>query len=132
MVSTLPYHDAGADAADELAVALSTGARYLDALLDAGLTPERAARRIAVQIAVGRDTFLELCKVRALRTCWQKVLTAAGVPDAARARPRRLLVADAQRARSLGQHAARHDAGLLGRPRRRRPRDADDVRPVAR
>jgi methylmalonyl-CoA mutase len=78
MVSTLAYHDAGADAAEELAVALSSGARYLDALLQAGLSADRASHQVAVQIAVGRDTFLELCKVRALRTCWQKLLAAAG------------------------------------------------------
>ena len=42
MVSTLPYHDAGADAADELAVALASGARYLGALLGAGLSPAAA------------------------------------------------------------------------------------------
>ncbi len=84
MVSTLAVHDAGADAADELAVALSTGARYLDVLLESGLSLDAAAQQIAMQISVGRDTFLELCKLRALRTCWQKVLTAAGLPDAPR------------------------------------------------
>ena len=78
VVSTLPYHDAGADAADELAFALSTGVCYLGALLDAGLTPDQAARQIALRVAVGRDTFVELCKLRALRVCWRKILTASG------------------------------------------------------
>jgi methylmalonyl-CoA mutase len=78
MVSTLPYHDAGADAADEIAIALSTGVRYLERLLDAGLPLDSAATQIAVQVAAGRDTFLEICKLRALRTCWGKVLSAAG------------------------------------------------------
>lgn len=82
MVSTLPYHDAGADAADELAFALSTGVRYLDALLEAGLSITQAAKQIAVQITIGRDTFVELCKLRALRTCWRKLLTASGVDKA--------------------------------------------------
>jgi methylmalonyl-CoA mutase len=84
MVSTLAYHDAGADAAEEIALALATGAAYVDALLGSGLAAERAARQVAVQIAVGRDTFLELCKVRALRTCWQKLLAAFGVSGAPR------------------------------------------------
>ena len=39
------------------AVALSTGAAYLGALLEAGFEPGAAARQLAVQIAVGRDTF---------------------------------------------------------------------------
>jgi methylmalonyl-CoA mutase len=85
MVSTLPYHDAGADAADELAIALSTGALYLGALLDAGLPPERAAGQIALQVSAGRDTFLELCKLRALRVCWQKLTAAVGAKGAPRA-----------------------------------------------
>jgi methylmalonyl-CoA mutase len=82
LVSTLPYHAAGADAADELALALSTGAVYLGALLDAGLDPTAAARQLAVQISVGRDTFAELCKLRALRLVWHKLLAAAGAPAA--------------------------------------------------
>ena len=79
MVSTVPYHDAGADGAAEIAFALSTGARYLEELLGAGLSAAEAARTIAFQLSVGRDTFVELCKLRALRACWQKVLGAAGV-----------------------------------------------------
>ncbi len=78
MVSTLAYHDAGADAADELAIALATGAKYLVVLAASGLPIDNAAAQIAFQVAVGRDTFSELAKLRALRTCWQKVLVASG------------------------------------------------------
>lgn len=83
VVSTLPYHDAGADPADELACALSAGACYLRAL--EGLSPEQGAAALSLRVAVGRDTFLELCKLRALRTCWAKLLAAAGAADAPRA-----------------------------------------------
>ncbi len=82
MVSTLAYHDAGADAADEIALALSTAVTYLGVLLDAGLDVTVAAKHLAVQVAVGRDTFAELCKLRALRLCWAKMLTAAGATGA--------------------------------------------------
>lgn len=85
-ISTLPYHEAGADAADELALTLATGVRYLDALLGAGLTIEQAAQQIAVRIAVGRDTFVELCKLRALRVCWRKLLAASGAQEVSRVR----------------------------------------------
>lgn len=77
-VSTLAYHEAGADAADEIEVALSTGAAYLGALVDAGLVPDEAARQVSLRVAVGRDTFVELAKLRALRVCWQKLLAAFG------------------------------------------------------
>jgi methylmalonyl-CoA mutase len=77
-ISTLPYHERGADAADEIAIALSVGVRYLEALRDAGVSANDAKKQITLRIATGRDTFLELCKVRALRTCWGKLLGGAG------------------------------------------------------
>jgi methylmalonyl-CoA mutase len=82
LVSTLPYHRAGADAADELAIALSAGAAYLGALVEADIDVATAAAQIAVQVAVGRDTFLELAKLRALRIVWAKLTTAAGATTA--------------------------------------------------
>jgi methylmalonyl-CoA mutase len=81
-VSSLAYHEAGADAADELAIALSTAVAYLRALTEAGIATARAPRLLWFQIAVGRDTFGELCKLRALRLLGHKVFAAAGVPDA--------------------------------------------------
>ncbi len=86
MISSLPHHDAGADAADELAAVLATGVRYLEALREGGLSIAEAARQIALQVAVGRDTFTELCKLRALRIVWQKLLAASGASGAPRAR----------------------------------------------
>jgi methylmalonyl-CoA mutase len=82
-VSTLAVHAAGADAADELAFALSVAAAYLRALTDAGIELSVAASALTAQVAVGRDTFGELCKLRALRTLWHKLLAAAGAPDTA-------------------------------------------------
>ncbi len=87
MVSSLPVHEAGADAAEELAIVLATGATYLERLVGSGLTSAEAAGQLAVQLAVGADTFLELAKLRALRIVWSKLLGAIGVTT-----PLRLLV----------------------------------------
>jgi methylmalonyl-CoA mutase len=84
--STLPYHDAGADAADEIAIALSTGAAYLEDLMSTGLSAAAAARHVLLRVAIGRDTFGEMCKLRALRIVWGKVLVASGAAEAPRAR----------------------------------------------
>jgi methylmalonyl-CoA mutase len=73
-ISTLRAHAAGADAADELALALSLGVAHLRAGGDPG--------GVTFRLAVGRDTFLELAKLRAARLLWQKVLVACGAPDA--------------------------------------------------
>ncbi len=81
VASALPYHDAGADAADEIALALATGAAYLDWLVDGGVSPAAAGRLVTLRAAVGRDTFGEMCKLRALRRTWRKVLIAAGAGE---------------------------------------------------
>lgn len=80
-ISTLPYHDAGADVADEIAIALSSGVAILRSLVEFGFSVNDGSSQICLQIALGRDTFLELAKVRALRVCWKKLLTAAKVTN---------------------------------------------------
>jgi methylmalonyl-CoA mutase len=80
-VSTITLHGAGADAADELALCLSAGVAYLRALVAAELPISEAARTLWLQLPVGGDTFGELCKLRAVRVLWHKVLAAAGAPD---------------------------------------------------
>lgn len=66
-VSSLPLHAKGADGADEIAALLWLGVARL------------GDQRVVARISVGRDTFTELCKLRALRLCWAKVCAAAGV-----------------------------------------------------
>ncbi len=80
-VSALPWHDAGATPAQELGWTLATVARYLRRLEEAGLAPEAAAAQIVVRIAPGRDLFLGIAKLRALRLCWSKLLAACGVAE---------------------------------------------------
>ncbi len=74
IVDTVPLHELGADAVDELAYALTKGAE----LFDAGKSP------VAVNIAIGRDTFVELAKLRALRIVWAKLATVAGAEPSLR------------------------------------------------
>jgi len=74
-VSSIAFHDAGADAADELALLLASVARELRAGGDGAA--------LWAQVAIGRDTFGELCKLRALRVVWHKLMTAAGATDTA-------------------------------------------------
>lgn len=86
-VSTLPYHDAGAHAAQELAYALATATTYLRWLVEAGLPVDAAARQIAFRVAVGNDVFMEIAKLRALRWLWAEVVRTAGGSEAAQAAP---------------------------------------------
>ncbi|MEO6953123.1 MAG: methylmalonyl-CoA mutase family protein [Polyangia bacterium] len=78
VVSSVAHHEAGADAADELALMLSTCAAYLRAMTATGLDASAALAGLSLLVPVGRDTFAELCKLRALRLCWDKLATACG------------------------------------------------------
>jgi methylmalonyl-CoA mutase len=82
-VDTTPYHDAGADAVQDLAYAVTTGIAYLRALTDAGLDLGTAARQIRFTLAVGSHFFKAAAKLRAARTLWSLVVGAAGGPEPA-------------------------------------------------
>lgn len=72
-VSTLPYHNAGANAVQETAYALATASAYMKSLIDNGLSPDLAASQIRFFVAAGENFFTEIAKFRALRRLWTKV-----------------------------------------------------------
>jgi methylmalonyl-CoA mutase len=77
-VSTLPYHQAGASAVEELGIALATGAAYLTELTERGLTVDNAAKQIRFSFAIGGNFFMEIAKLRAARVLWAQVVAAFG------------------------------------------------------
>jgi len=77
-VSTLPYHQAGGTAVDELGLAIATATAYLRNLLEAGFTPAEAAAQIRFSLCIGPTFFTEVAKFRALRPLWIQVLRAFG------------------------------------------------------
>lgn len=79
LVSTESWHDAGATAPQELALAMATGIAYLRALEEAGRSPEGAAIRLTFRLQVGVDVFLEIAKLRAARRLWCRIQEACGV-----------------------------------------------------
>jgi methylmalonyl-CoA mutase len=81
-ISTLPYHAAGADSADELAIALATATTYLRGMTSGPIDLNTAASQLWFQISVGRDTFGELCKLRALRVLAAKLFAASNITAA--------------------------------------------------
>ncbi len=77
------YHDAGAGAELDLALAMATGLEYLRAMTAAGLDVDRAARQIAFEFSVGSRFFLATAKLRAARRLWSRIVeVAGGGPDA--------------------------------------------------
>ena len=78
LVDVGAYHDAGATAADQLGVLLATGVAYLRALMADGASVAEATQQMGFALAVGRDLFVELSKLRAARLCWARVVAACG------------------------------------------------------
>lgn len=81
-VSTAVYHDAGAHAVQELALAIATGLACLRALNDRGFTVESITTKLHFFLNIGENFFLEIAKFRAFRLLWAQVLRAFDLADA--------------------------------------------------
>jgi len=76
------WHEAGADAARELGLALATIADSLRALEERGIPPLTAARHLRWSFAVGSNFFVEVAKLRIARALLHAVLGACGAAAA--------------------------------------------------
>lgn len=82
-VSTVPYNQAGASSVEELGIALATGAAYLEAMTERGLSIDEAAQQIRFSFAIGPNFFMEIAKIRAARVLWAQVVEHfGGSPEA--------------------------------------------------
>lgn len=82
-VDALPYHEAGASAAQELGCSLATGVACLRGLTEAGeLTVEQAGAQLEFRYAATADQFLTIAKLRAARRLWARVTEVCGAPSA--------------------------------------------------
>ena len=78
----LPYHDAGASAAQELGLSMATAVSYLRTLTESGLSADAAAGQLEFRYAAGADQFLTIAKLRAARRLWSRVAEASGIGPA--------------------------------------------------
>jgi methylmalonyl-CoA mutase len=81
-VDALPYHDAGASAAQELGLSMGTAVAYLRELTRSGLTADQAAGQLEFRYAAGADQFLTIAKLRAARRLWSRVAEVCGIGPA--------------------------------------------------
>ena len=68
------FHNAGANAVQELAFTLASAVNYLDKLTDLGLSIEQIIPKIEFSISIGTNYFIEIAKLRALRYLWSKIV----------------------------------------------------------
>ncbi len=74
------FHNAGANAVQELAFTLASATTYLDKLTGLGLSIDQIATKIEFSLAIGTNYFMEIAKIRSLRFLWSKILEAYQCP----------------------------------------------------
>jgi methylmalonyl-CoA mutase len=77
-VDSLPWHEAGGHAVQELAYSLATGIDYLRELHRRGVGVDAAAPRMHFAFVVGTNFFMEIGKLRAARLLWSRAVAALG------------------------------------------------------
>ncbi|MGE3174684.1 MAG: methylmalonyl-CoA mutase [Planctomycetota bacterium] len=81
-VSGYHMHEAGASADLELAYTLADGLEYLRAGVQQGLDVDVLAGRMSFFFGIGMNFFTEVCKLRAARLLWAKIVKAFGARHA--------------------------------------------------
>jgi len=80
-ISGYHMHEAGATAEQELAYTLADGLEYLRTGIAAGLDVDKLAGRMSFFFGIGMNFFTEVCKLRAARLLWSKIVKAFGSVD---------------------------------------------------
>lgn len=73
-VNTVVLNNAGAYIVQELGYALAWGAEYLQQLVEAGVEPTLAARKIKFNMGISENYFMEIAKFRAARLLWADIV----------------------------------------------------------
>jgi len=77
-VHSRSWHEAGANAVQELAFSLATAVEYLRAMNEREMEVDVVAPRTRFAITVGSHFFMEIAKLRALRMLWSRLVSALG------------------------------------------------------
>lgn len=73
-VNTVALNNAGAYIVQELGYALAWGAEYMQQLVEAGVEPTLAARKIKFNMGISENYFMEIAKFRAARLLWADIV----------------------------------------------------------
>ncbi|MBQ2403196.1 MAG: methylmalonyl-CoA mutase small subunit [Prevotella sp.] len=73
-VNSVSLCNSGAYIVQELGYALAWGAEYLQQLVDAGVEPTLAAKKIKFNMGVSENYFMEIAKFRAARMLWAEIV----------------------------------------------------------
>lgn len=82
-VGTDVYHEAGASAVQEAALAMATAVVYLREMKRRGLDVTTVAGKIGFFMRIGENFFMEIAKFRAVKMMWAQIAAAFGGGEAA-------------------------------------------------
>lgn len=80
-IRTDGYHNAGANAVQELAAALATAVQYVREGIKRGVTADEMCRHMTFSFSVGTQLFMEIAKLRAIRVLWKKAAESFGAKE---------------------------------------------------
>lgn len=80
-VGSHAFHNAGANAVQELAFTLAAAVAYIDKLTDVGLPSAAIFSKLYFSLSVGTNYFMEIAKLRALRYLWKLICSQWKISD---------------------------------------------------
>jgi methylmalonyl-CoA mutase len=79
LMDTAPYHNAGANAVQELGISLAAAVTYMEAMKDLKWAPVKTIQKMVFHFGIGSQFFMETAKLRAFRKLWSTVASAYGL-----------------------------------------------------
>ncbi|MEK4028877.1 methylmalonyl-CoA mutase family protein [Pseudobacillus sp. FSL P4-0506] len=80
-IDITPYHEAGANAFQEISLALAEAVFYIEWLKKEGWSPAEVIESMSLHFAIGSQFFMETAKLRAFRQCWTALCQAYGITE---------------------------------------------------
>jgi methylmalonyl-CoA mutase len=76
LIDTTPYHNSGATAVQEIAIALSTAVQHIEEMRKRGLELKNGIEKFVFHFSINSHFFMEIAKLRAIKVLWSKILEA--------------------------------------------------------
>lgn len=81
LIHTTIYHELGANAIQELAIAIASAVSHIERLLSEDFSIEEIVDKVVFHFSIGAQFFTEISKLRAAKILWSKVLEAYGLNE---------------------------------------------------
>ncbi|MGE8204449.1 methylmalonyl-CoA mutase family protein [Heyndrickxia sp. NPDC080065] len=76
LIDTTPYHNGGANAVQEIAIALAEAVCYIEHFKSENWDPRKTVNKMVFHFSIGGNFFMEIAKLRAFRKLWSTIANA--------------------------------------------------------